>query len=77
VLVPSVLLLEDGNSCDVFDPVEVTESVVRVRTAFQFEVGEELKLRIDDGASSREVVARVRGHAGSPEGRVTELEVTT
>jgi hypothetical protein len=77
VLVLRVMLLEDGNSCDVFDPIEVTESTVKVRAAFQFEVGEELKLRIDDGSASREVVVRVRGHAGAPDDRVTELEVTS
>jgi hypothetical protein len=77
VLVPRVLLLEDGKACDVFDPVEVTESFVKARSAFLFEIGEVLKLRIEDGASSRDVVVRVRDHVGPPDDRVTELEVTT
>lgn len=66
---PRVLLVEEGRESDVFEVVEATASVVRVRTPFLFEIGEEMQLRID-GADKR---ARVRAHAGDD--RVTELEI--
>ena len=64
-----MLLVEEGRETDVFDVVEVTDSLVRARSPFLFEIGEEMKLRIDN----RDVRARVRGHVG--EDRVTELEI--
>lgn len=57
---------------DVFEVVSLDGNVLRVRSPFLFEIGEELALRIEDGAA-REVTARVRSHTGDP--RVTELEL--
>jgi hypothetical protein len=67
-------VVEDGESYDVLEVIEASETVVRVRVAFWFEIGEELKLRIEQDGRVREVVGRVRGHAGAE--RITELEVT-
>ena len=64
---PRVVLVEGGATHDVFEVVEVAEGLVRARTPFLFEIGEELKLRIDD----KDVTARVRGHLDG----VTELEL--
>jgi hypothetical protein len=66
--VPRVVLVEGGATHDVFEVVEVAEGLVRARTPFLFEIGEELKLRIDD----KDVTARVRGHVDG----VTELELS-
>jgi hypothetical protein len=64
---PRVLLVEGGATHDVFDVVEVAGGIVRARSPFLFEIGEELKLTIDD----KEATARVRAHTGG----VTELEL--
>ncbi len=64
---PRVLLVEGGATHDVFEVVEVADGVVRARSPYLFEVGEELKLSIDDKVTA----ARVRAHAGE----VTELEL--
>jgi len=68
---PRVVLVEGGETHDVFDVVEVTDGVVRARTPFLFEIGEELKLQIDD----QETSARVRAHVGGPGDTITELEL--
>jgi hypothetical protein len=68
-----VLLLEAGSPRDVFDVVSVENQLVRVRTAFLFEIGEELRLSIDRDGKTTETLTRVRAHATDG---VTELEVT-
>lgn len=70
-----VLLVEGGGTHDVFDLVERMPGLVRVRTPFLFEVGEELKLRVEDAGSTTDLVARVRGHVKNGDATVTELEV--
>lgn len=69
-----VLLLEAGSARDVFDVVAVDDALVRVRSAFLFEIGEELKLAIERDDGRTEVFARVRAHTRDGE---TELEVIT
>jgi hypothetical protein len=56
----------------VFEVVVIEDSLVRVRSAFLFEIGEELKLSIERDGKAIEAQARVRGHATDG---VTELEV--
>ena len=53
--------------------IERAGRVVRVRTAYLFEVGEALELHLD-GADGR-VTGRawVRAHVGPPEAQITEL----
>jgi hypothetical protein len=64
---PRVVLVEGSATHDVFEVVEVADGLVRARSPFLFEIGEELALRIDD----KDARARVRAHV---EG-VTELEL--
>jgi hypothetical protein len=64
---PRVLLVEAGATHDVFEVVEVAGGIVRARSPFLFEIGEELALRVDD----KDAKARVRAHAGG----ITELEL--
>ena len=66
---------DDGEAHDVFEVVGVTESVIQVRSAFLFEVGEELGVRIEQDGATSDATARVRGHVGPSEARVTELEI--
>ncbi|HSN26982.1 MAG TPA: hypothetical protein VLT45_11865 [Kofleriaceae bacterium] len=71
-----VLLLDNGIPHDIFEVVEVTDGLIKARSPYLFEIGEELKLRIENGKSVRDVAARVRAHVGSPGGdKLTELEL--
>ena len=74
-MVARVLLLEDGKICDVFETVEVADSRVRVRSPFLFEIGEQLAIRIERDGAAQEATARVRGHAGDGDDKITELEL--
>lgn len=69
-----VLLIEAGSSRDVFEVVAVEDGVVRVRTAFLFEIGEELKLSIEQDGKTVETQARVQAHVADG---VTELELVS
>jgi len=73
--VSRVLLLDAGKTVDVFELVELTPDVVRVRSPYLFEVGEELALRIDRDGTVTDARARVRAHVGDTADKVTELEL--
>lgn len=60
------MIVDGDRTADVFDIISVGDTVV-VRTAFLFEIGEELKLRVD----GRDVTARVKSHTAGQ----TELEL--
>ncbi len=66
-----VLLLEAGSARDVFEVIAVEDTLVRVRTAYLFEIGEELKLSIERDGQTTEAQVRVLAHVDG----VTELEV--
>lgn len=70
-----VLLVDAGQAVDIFELVEVGETVARVRTAYLFELGEELRLRVENGGATFETTARVRAHSGAGDDRITELEL--
>jgi hypothetical protein len=67
---------DPGDAFDVFEVVGVSGDVVQVRSAFLFEVGEQLRLRIEHGGAVSDALARVRGHIGPDDGRITELEIS-
>ena len=69
---PRVLLLDDGKLCDVFEVVELVDAVVRARSPFLFEIGEELRVRIERDGTVIDAVARVRAHVAG----ITELELS-
>jgi hypothetical protein len=75
VTMSRVLLLDADRSHDVFDLVELTETTARVRTAFLYEIGEEMRLQIQADGKTSEALARVRAHTGSADDTVTELEL--
>jgi hypothetical protein len=65
----------DDEVFDVFDVVAASGDILQVRSAFQFEVGEQLRVRIERDGAATSAVARVRGHRGPDDARVTELEI--
>jgi hypothetical protein len=69
------LLVDAGATHDVFDVVEITDRHLRVRTAFLFELGEELRVRFEQNGARFEATARVLAHIGTGPDRVTELEL--
>jgi hypothetical protein len=73
---PRVLLLDEGKLHDVFEVLDVSDTVVRMRSPFLFEVGEEMKVRIERNGTSSVAVARVRAHVSDAAGKITELELS-
>lgn len=72
---PRVLVVDERGSHEVFDVIELTDAVARVRSPFLFEIGEQLAVRIERAGRITEATARVRAHAGPPDARITELEL--
>jgi hypothetical protein len=72
---PRLLVLDAGAPHDVFDVLGVSSNLIRVRSAFLFEVGEELNLRIELDGTTSEAVVRVRAHLGPDDAPITELEI--
>jgi hypothetical protein len=72
---PRVVVIDGGQSYDVLEVIELADGVVRARTAFLFEVGEELTVRIEADGKVSDAIARVRGHVGDDAERLTELEL--
>jgi hypothetical protein len=70
-----LLVLDDGRTHEVFDVLALADGIARVRSAFLFEVGEELAVRIETDGRVSEGAARVLGHVGPAEARITELEI--
>jgi hypothetical protein len=61
---------------DVFSVVAASGDIVQVRSALLFEVGEQLWVRLERDGAVVTGIARVRGHLGPDDARVTELEIT-
>jgi hypothetical protein len=61
---------------DVFDVVAASGDVLQVRSAFLFEVGEQLEVRVVREGAVATAIARVRAHVGPDDARITELELS-
>lgn len=75
---PRVLVLDEDEPHDVFDVLGAIDgdgSIVRVRSPFLFEIGEELAIRIEQDGAVSDATARVRAHIGPGDARITELEI--
>ncbi len=72
---PRVVVIEGGQAHDVLEVIEHANNLIRARTSFLFEVGEELSVRIEVDGQVTVAVARVRGHVGDGDGHNTELEL--
>jgi hypothetical protein len=71
------LLVQGGTApIEVFDVIGVAQNVIQVRSAFLFELGEELSVQIEQDGSVSEATARVRAHLGTADTRTTELEIS-
>ena len=70
-----VLVIDGDRSHDVFDVLGIADGIARVRSPLLFEVGEELTVRIEQDGAVTETTARVRGHIGPADSRITELEL--
>lgn len=71
------LLVRGGEAPhEVFDVVGVAKNVVRVRSAFLFEIGEELSVQIEQDGAVSDATARVRAHLGLEVPPITELEIS-
>lgn len=68
-------MLDDGHALELFEVVGVSPTGIQVRSAFLFEIGEELSVRIEQGGTTSDATARVRSHGGPAEARITELEI--
>jgi hypothetical protein len=67
----------DGETVhEVFEVLGIAGNVVKVRSAFLFEIGEELAVRIEQDGSMSDATARVRAHLGPDDSRITELELS-
>jgi hypothetical protein len=71
-----VLLVDDGRTHDVFDVISIVDDVVRARSPYLFEVGEELTVRLEQDGKVSNATARVRAHVGPDEAKITELEIS-
>lgn len=74
---PRVLVVDGDGTHDVFEVLGITDGVARVRSTYLFEIGEELSVQVEQDGATTEMVARVRGHVGPLDSRVTELELET
>jgi hypothetical protein len=70
-----VLLVEGPGVHDIFELVELTDAVAKVRAPFLFEIGEELQLKVERNGTTKDVAARVVSHTGPVDAKVTELEL--
>ena len=72
---PRVLVVDGGVRHEVFEVVSASGDLLRVRSAYLFELGEELTVRIERDGSVTEATARVRSYTGPDDARITELEL--
>jgi hypothetical protein len=70
-----LVVLDGGAPHEVFDVLGMAGNLVQVRSAFLFEVGEELSVRLESDGSVSQATARVLGHRGPEHARITELEI--
>jgi hypothetical protein len=73
---PRVLPIDDGRAHDVFDVISLVDDLVRARSPYLFEVGEQLSVRIEQDGAVSEAQARVRAHVGPDDAKITELELS-
>jgi hypothetical protein len=72
---PRVLVRDEGGDHDVFEVLGFTDNIIRVRSPYLFELGEELAVRVDRDGQSTDTTVKVRAHVGPSDSRITELEL--
>ncbi len=73
---PRVFVVDDHGAHEVFDVIGLVDRILRVRTSFLFEIGEELRVRVEQDGDTFDATARIRRHVGQPEAPVTEIELS-
>ncbi len=73
---PRVLVVDGEARHEVFEVVDTDGDLIRARSAYLFEIGEELSVEIVQDGRVSEATARVRAHTGPDSARITELEIT-
>ena len=73
---PRVLVVEGSGTYDVFDVLEANDALVRVRSPFLFEIGEQIKLRLEHDGTVVDAQAVVRAHVERDGEKITELELS-
>jgi hypothetical protein len=68
-------MVDAGKAHDIFEVLEATDGIVRVKTPFLFEIGEELAVRVERNGTTADGFARVRAHVDLDGDKVTELEL--
>ncbi len=58
-----------------FEVLGFTDTIVRVRSPYLFELGEELAVRVERDGQTTDTTVRVRAHVGPTDSRITELEL--
>ncbi|MGE0550302.1 MAG: hypothetical protein AB7O24_03735 [Kofleriaceae bacterium] len=71
-----LLVVDNGQSHEVFEVIALEGDVVRVRSAFLFEIGEELNVQIERDGSVSDAIAQVRGHVVADGRTTTELALS-
>ena len=69
------LVAPDGQLLDALDVVALTEHNLRIKTAWRFEIGEELTLRFTSGTGVTDVRARVARHTRQGDDVVTAIDL--
>ena len=72
---PRLLVVEGGTTHDVFEVLAAGDGKLTARSAYLFELGEELDVRIERGGAASEGVVRVIAHVRRGDELVTELEL--
>ena len=73
---PRIVVVDEGGQHEVFEVIDVAGDVIRARSPYLFEIGEELSIRIEQDGGTSDAVARVRAHTGPEDARITELEIS-
>jgi hypothetical protein len=73
---PRVVLVDGSKTHDVFEVIEMSDSVVRARSPFLFEIGEEMRVRVERDNTVVDAQARVRAHVELDGEKITELELS-
>jgi hypothetical protein len=69
------LVAPDGQLLDAFDVVALTEHSLRIRTAWRFELGEELTIRVTSSTGVTDVRAKVARHTRQGDDVITAIDL--
>ncbi|MGE0868652.1 MAG: hypothetical protein AB7P03_08825 [Kofleriaceae bacterium] len=71
-----LLIVDNGQSHEVFEVISIDGDLVRVRSAFLFEIGEELTVQLERDGSICDAIAQVHSHVVTDGRTTTELTLS-